>query len=169
MTEFIETYRQHPALWKIKCKEYTNKNLKNVGLKELIEVFKKYNIEADKDFVTKKIQSMGGSFRKELKKVKTSQRSGTSAEDVYVPSLWYYDLLFFIKEEEMMAGSVSNLSSPHSVNTNDDESETQESQQAIIEETQGEADEIMATENHEIESASVVSTLIFEIIMMKTV
>nr|CAI5865923.1 unnamed protein product [Callosobruchus analis] len=44
---------------------------------------------------------MRSAFRKELKKVKESKRSGTSSEQVYIPTLWYYDsLLFTIQHEQ---------------------------------------------------------------------
>ncbi|KAK9711262.1 Alcohol dehydrogenase transcription factor Myb/SANT-like [Popillia japonica] len=66
--------------------------------------------EANRDFVVKKIQSLRGSFRKEAKKVEESKRSGASADDVYVPSLWYYDLLLFTKDQEMPTSSISNIS-----------------------------------------------------------
>lgn len=65
--------------------------------------------EANRDFVVKKIQSLRGSFRKELKKLDTSKRSGSSADDVYVPSLCYYDLLLFTKDQEFPTASISNI------------------------------------------------------------
>jgi hypothetical protein len=38
MTEFAEVYHQHPALWKVKSKEYVNKNLKIQGYVALLEI-----------------------------------------------------------------------------------------------------------------------------------
>lgn len=64
--------------------------------------------EANRDFVVKKIQSLRGSFRKEVKKVEDSKRSGASAEDIYVPLLWYYDLLLFTQDQEIPTKSFSN-------------------------------------------------------------
>lgn len=108
--EFLEKYRQFPCLWKIKSKDYTNKNLKNRAYDELLTVCKTINPEANRDFVVKKIQSFRGSFRKELKKVEDSKRSGKSADDVHVPTLWYYHLLEFTVDQELPTDSISNFS-----------------------------------------------------------
>lgn len=110
MTNFIEEYKSHPCLWKIKAKEYTNKNLKNEAYEKLVNMCKNVFPEANRDFVVKKIQSMRGSFRKELKKVEGSKRSGSSTDDVYTPSLWYFDLFLFTKDQETPTESVSNIS-----------------------------------------------------------
>ncbi|GBP68840.1 hypothetical protein EVAR_41578_1 [Eumeta japonica] len=42
--------------------------------------------ETNKDFVVKKIRLLKGSFRKELKKAVESQRTGTGADEFYVPT-----------------------------------------------------------------------------------
>lgn len=39
-------------------------------------------------------------FRKEMKKVLESKRSGASQDEIYNPTLWYYDLLLFTKDQE---------------------------------------------------------------------
>ncbi|KAG5890009.1 hypothetical protein JTB14_032631 [Gonioctena quinquepunctata] len=112
MSKFIRVYREHTSLWKVKSKEYRNKNLKNLGITKLIEVCQQFNImEADKDFVLKKIQSMRGSFRKELGKVKDSQRRGAPEGDIYVPTLWYFDLLQFTVDQESATESISKFES----------------------------------------------------------
>jgi predicted house-cleaning noncanonical NTP pyrophosphatase (MazG superfamily) len=115
--EFLEKYRQFPCLWKIKSKDYTNKNLKNRAYDELLTVCKNINPEANRDFVVKKIQSFRGSFRKELKKVEDSKRSGKSADDVHVPTLWYYHLLEFTVDQELPTDSISNF---NNTGVNDD-------------------------------------------------
>ncbi|KAG8230157.1 hypothetical protein J437_LFUL010408 [Ladona fulva] len=102
---FLKVYKENPCLWKVKSKEYTNKNLKNEAYEKLIAYCKPVFPEADKGFVIKKIQSLRGSFRKELKKVQESQRSGAGADEVYVPSLWYYDFLVFTKDQEVPSKS----------------------------------------------------------------
>jgi hypothetical protein len=112
LTEFINEYRLHPCLWKIKSKDYSNKYLKNEAYEKLVAFCKAIFPEADRAFVTKKIQSLRGSFRKELKKVMDSTRSGSSADDVYLPNLWYYDLLLFTKDQEMPSSSLTNRNDP---------------------------------------------------------
>lgn len=109
MINFIEEYKSNPCLWKIRSKEYTNKNLKNDAYEKLVKLCQSIYPEANRDFVVKKIQSLRGSFRKELKKVESSKRSGSSTDDVYVPSLWYFDLLLFTKDQELPTASISNI------------------------------------------------------------
>ena len=65
--------------------------------------------------MVKKINSLRSSFRKELKKVKYSQKSGNGRDDNYTPSLWYYDDLLFLTDQELPRQSVSNLDSPKEV------------------------------------------------------
>ncbi|KAF6208504.1 hypothetical protein GE061_016962 [Apolygus lucorum] len=110
VTEFIDMYRSFPCLWKCKTEEYKNKNLRDNALSAMIDLCKARGFpEANRDFVAKKIQSLRGSFRKELKKVLDSERSGRGTEEIYTPSLWYFDLLMFTKEQEVPAASISNL------------------------------------------------------------
>lgn len=109
MIQFIDIYRKHPSLWKVKSNEYKNRNLKNKGYDELVEFYKQYEPKADRDTISKKIQSLRGSFRKELKKVEKSKRSGNSSDETYIPSLWYYDLLRFTIEHETPTDSFDNI------------------------------------------------------------
>ncbi|CAI6372741.1 unnamed protein product [Macrosiphum euphorbiae] len=124
--QFIELYKQYPCLWKIKSKDYINKNLKREAYDELTKFCKTTIPEANKDFVIKKIQSFRGSFRKELKKVVDSKRSGASLDDVYVPTLWYYDHLVFTIDQELPTESICNLmNTVNSVENDDDEASQQ--------------------------------------------
>jgi Alcohol dehydrogenase transcription factor Myb/SANT-like len=41
VTEFIEIYKCHPCLWKIKSRDYTNRNLKNAAYEKLVQFCKK--------------------------------------------------------------------------------------------------------------------------------
>lgn len=109
LTSFIELYREMPCLWKIKSKDYQNKNLKNEAYDKLVEFCKPIFPSANRDFVYKKVQSLRGAFRKEFKKVSDSQRSGKGAEDIHTPTLWYYDLLLFTMDQEKPNPSISNL------------------------------------------------------------
>lgn len=101
LEQFINIYQLHPCIWDTKCKDYSNKHMRNDAYGELVEYSKTKYPNATKDFVIKKIHALRCSFRRELKKVLDSQRkTGSSADDVYVPTLWYYDLMSFIGECE---------------------------------------------------------------------
>lgn len=110
LEKLIEMYRNNPCLWKVKSDEYKNKNLRNAAYQKLVN-FCKENIcrEANKDFVIKKNQGIRGAFRKEVKKIKESKRSGSSEEDVHKPNLWYYELLLFTLDQEEPTESFSNV------------------------------------------------------------
>ncbi|XP_068086247.1 uncharacterized protein [Anabrus simplex] len=54
----------------------------------------------DHSFVKKKIQNLRSSFRKETKKMKSCERRGAGADDIYEPTLWYHGLLLFTKDQD---------------------------------------------------------------------
>ena len=99
--EFLSLCQLHPCLWNSKCKEYSNKHVREHAYKELVTKCKEQFPTADEEFGVKKIHAFRFSFRRELKKVIESQKSGTSADDVYVPTLWYYYLLSFNADSEI--------------------------------------------------------------------
>ncbi|KAL4706056.1 hypothetical protein ACJJTC_001654 [Scirpophaga incertulas] len=107
LTQFIDLYKSLPTLWKIKSKEYSDRNKKNEPYHLMIEKLKKVEPNATRDTVTKKINSLRSSRRKEKKKVKDSLKSGTSTDDVYQPSLWYYELLDFVDDQETARDPIS--------------------------------------------------------------
>lgn len=109
VTDFIALYKSLPCLWKIKSKEYTNRNLKNEAHNKLVDFCKSINPAANREFVIKRIQSFRGSFRKELRKVAASKRSGAGTEEIYEPTLWYFNLLLFTLDQEQPTPSLSNM------------------------------------------------------------
>jgi hypothetical protein len=68
-SQFFSLYQLHPYLWDSKCKEYSNKHVKEHGYKELVTKCKEQFPTADKEFVVNKIHAFRCSFRRELKKV----------------------------------------------------------------------------------------------------
>jgi hypothetical protein len=47
--------------------------------------------DADKNQSIKKFNSLHTNFRRELKRIKDSEKSGTGADDVVEPALWYFE------------------------------------------------------------------------------
>jgi hypothetical protein len=57
-----------------------------------IEVFP----DADKNQLVKKLNFLRTNFRKELKWIKDSEKSGTGGDDIVEPTLWYYEEIQFL-------------------------------------------------------------------------
>ena len=103
IADFINLYKSFSCLWKVKSEEYKNRNLRDAAYRKIVEFCKLRGFpDANRDFVVKKIQSLRGSFRKELKKCQ-------SLGEIYTSSLWYYDLLLFTKDQEFLTGNVYNV------------------------------------------------------------
>ena len=56
--------------------------------------------DANKDTVVSKISNLRGSWRKENKKMISSQRSGAGEDEIYEPSIFYFDTLSFRADAE---------------------------------------------------------------------
>lgn len=95
--EFLEIYRKNECLWKVKSKYYYNKTKKKEGYAQLLAKGRTADPNFTEDDVKKKINNFRSSFRKEYKKVSASV---TEENEPYVPKLWYYDNLLFLKDEE---------------------------------------------------------------------
>lgn len=109
LTEFIDIYKENPCLWKIKTKDYSNKQKKNYAYEKLSTKLREIEADASKESVVKKINSLRTCFRKEYRKVIASEKSGAGIDDVYIPTLWYYDLLLFLIDQDEPRPSISNV------------------------------------------------------------
>lgn len=59
--------------------------------------------------VKNKVDSLRSSFRKEMKKIRDSRRSGSESDAIYEPHLWYFENLKFLIDQETPRDSISNL------------------------------------------------------------
>lgn len=100
LTEFIALYESFPCIWRVKSKEYSDRDKKVEAYDSLVEKFKEIDATANRETVVKKINSMRSVYRKELAKVNKSIRSGAGEDEIYKPSLWYFDLLRFLNDQE---------------------------------------------------------------------
>ncbi|KAL1489915.1 hypothetical protein ABEB36_013841 [Hypothenemus hampei] len=109
LLEFIQMYRSLPCIWKVKSNEYSNRIIKNKAYEKLLTKLRETDKDATIATVKKKIDSLRGSFRKELKKVKESYKSGAGTEETYKPHLWYYDHLQFLTDQEITRPGIDNV------------------------------------------------------------
>ncbi|XP_076299733.1 uncharacterized protein LOC143218446 [Lasioglossum baleicum] len=141
--EFIEAYRELPALWKVKSDSYRDRNLKTKGYNVLVEKLKSILPEANREVVKKKINALRTNYRRELKKIKVSGRSGTGTDEIYVPTLWYFNDIDFLRDQETAVAETSILNYNNSENEDSDNNETTSPQedtpcrkrQAILDDT----------------------------------
>ncbi|CAG9773326.1 unnamed protein product [Ceutorhynchus assimilis] len=98
---FISVYRQNPILWNTSLKEYSDRDKKNKCYKQLVEIYQKIKKRATIEDVKKKINSLRTNYRKDLKKIKDSQRTGSSTDDIYEPTSWIFLELQFLNVEKL--------------------------------------------------------------------
>ncbi|PIO13449.1 hypothetical protein AB205_0047010, partial [Aquarana catesbeiana] len=111
LPSFMDKYRELPCLWRIQCRDYSNKQKRKVVLDKLLELVKPVYPMADINYLKAKIGSLRSTYNRECKKVQDSLRSGAAADDVYVPRLWYYDSLRFLSDQTEPRPSLSTLPS----------------------------------------------------------
>ena len=68
---------------------------------------KENNPSATKLTVTRKINSFRTCYRRELKRVLSSEKSGAGTDDIYVPSVWYFEDLHFLRDQEVQEEGIS--------------------------------------------------------------
>lgn len=106
LKEFIDMYRSFPCLWNVKISDYSNKQKRLKAYESMVGLCRSVCPSANIQFVKHKIANLRTVFKKEFNKVQVSKKTATSAEDVYVPRLWYFDLLkFTIGQDAPQEGS----------------------------------------------------------------
>lgn len=107
--EFIAVYRELPELWKVKCDEYKNRNKKDAAYEKLVAKLKEIEPKADRAIVRSKINSLRTAYRREVKKMKESRKSGRGTDDVYSPNLWYFEEIDFLRDQENQMQGTSTM------------------------------------------------------------
>ncbi|XP_077111406.1 uncharacterized protein LOC143767187 isoform X1 [Ranitomeya variabilis] len=106
LKEFIDMYRSFPCLWNVKISDYSNKQKRLKAYESMVNLCRSVCPSANIQFVKHKIANLRTVFKKEFNKVQVSRKTATSADDVYVPRLWYFDLLkFTIGQDAPIEGS----------------------------------------------------------------
>lgn len=105
----MQLYRSLAELWTVKSDGYKNSSLKDAGCDELVEKPREIEDDADRDMVRKKINGLRTACRRELKKITDSSKSGIGTDDIYVPSLWYFDDSDFLRHHEMQVAGKSTI------------------------------------------------------------
>ncbi|CAK1595739.1 unnamed protein product [Parnassius mnemosyne] len=85
-----------PYLYNKNDKNYLNKVMREEGFKVLLNIYKNYDRNGTIKILKKKIDSLKTTYFRELIKVKASRQTGAGTDNIYVPTLWYFDALNFL-------------------------------------------------------------------------
>jgi len=110
-----------PACGLLKAKNTRTEIKKGLAYEEMVKKYKEFDPSSDRNTVVKKMNALRKVYKKELSKVKNSSKSGAGVDEIYKPSLWYFDLLHFLNDQDSVRPTR---------NTMDDEDE--ETQQYIV-------------------------------------
>lgn len=67
--DVIAKYKYHECLWQMRHEDYHNKRKRNRALDDIVKLFQTKDPAANRETVQKKLQTMRGSYKKELRKV----------------------------------------------------------------------------------------------------
>ncbi|KAL3275063.1 hypothetical protein HHI36_019835 [Cryptolaemus montrouzieri] len=113
MVDFFSIHQSKSCLWQVEASEYHDNAKKDAANNKLVEKLEKLEPGATKKSVVAKIN-----VRKERKKVEALKKSGASADSIYKPVFWYYDLFDFLQDQDTPETSCSNLDSENDEVTN---------------------------------------------------
>ncbi|EDW69570.1 uncharacterized protein [Drosophila virilis] len=108
--EFFDAYRQLPALWRVTDEVYKNHRMKKAAYDRLLECYRKIDPKATVEVMRRRINGIRTCFRRELRKVEQSEQIAHQTDDVYVPHLWYFNELSFLRADDSRITRVSHLS-----------------------------------------------------------
>jgi hypothetical protein len=99
-----------PELWNPTSPSYLNKTKKNIALDKLLNIYIKIKPRASHADVRRKINTLRCNYRKELRRIVSSKRSGSSADEVHEPTSWViYALQFLDKFEQPVNANVQQV------------------------------------------------------------
>ncbi|KAL4719251.1 hypothetical protein ACJJTC_018954 [Scirpophaga incertulas] len=107
ITCFIERYKYHSCLWDVSNPDYMNKSKRINALQDIVPILGE---SATIDTVRKKIDVLRNGYYREHKKVNASLSAGTSADNVYRPTLWYW--MSFLSSQEASRPGIDDLADP---------------------------------------------------------
>ncbi|XP_040166940.1 uncharacterized protein LOC120902329 [Anopheles arabiensis] len=130
ITEFIRLYKSFPCLWKVGSREYSDRAKREQAYDALVAKYREVDRMATRDEVKKKLYGLRSSYRREMAKLKNSIRTGTTLDDVYKPTLWYFYLFDFLSEHETLKEPTSTTDDDQDM-LKDEEQEYDDSEEAL--------------------------------------
>lgn len=107
--KFMELYKDQTNLWNCLDPNYRNRDLRKASLEHI-------RVElglTDTNEVTKKIKNLRSTYNQEILKIEKSKKSGSGTDEVYKPSIKWFDSMDYImkiinlKEKQTTSNLVS--------------------------------------------------------------
>lgn len=86
---FVELYEAEEVLWNVKLNDYKNKDARNAAIQRIIQ---NLNSECTIQDVNSKINNIRSTYIQEKNKIKISTGTGSGADDIYVPTLPWFEI-----------------------------------------------------------------------------
>ena len=96
LVELIELYRDLTPLWQTRSKDYNDRTKRAEAYDQLLAKYHERFPDATMDELKRRINTLRTNFRKELKKVLKSGKTG----QVYASRAWHFQHLMFLADQE---------------------------------------------------------------------
>ena len=98
VSELIKSWQKHECLYNTKNMFYSNRHSRNMAIDSIAQSLYPHLPGISLNEVKSKMSSLRTQYVKETNKSVDSMRSGVGAEDIYTPSVFWYDDMNFLKD-----------------------------------------------------------------------
>ena len=98
--KFIGLYRDYECLWNMSSANYKNKHMCQRAIEAIMQAMGRKEFGVTE--VKQKIKNIRSNYNQEVQKIQESKASGTSLDDVYKPTVKWFDVM-----DQIMKGSKS--------------------------------------------------------------
>lgn len=110
--KFLDFYREQEGLWNVSSSEYKNKNAREAAYNKICSGLNLPGLTVED--VKNKIKILRTNYKTELNKIIKSEKSGSGAEDIYIPRVfWFKKADSFLRGVSTAKESTSNLVSKY--------------------------------------------------------
>uniref|UniRef100_A0A6P7G2X1 Uncharacterized protein LOC114337114 n=1 Tax=Diabrotica virgifera virgifera TaxID=50390 RepID=A0A6P7G2X1_DIAVI len=120
----ITQLEKHSCLYSFTSKEYKNKSKRKSAMWSIQNNLKEHGVNISEEDLKKKIHGLKTQYLAKLRKIKRSKSSGAGADEVYVPTLWCYELLYFFQGDSYPERESATNVEFHKDNEEEEEAES---------------------------------------------
>ncbi|XP_052863940.1 uncharacterized protein LOC128270569 [Anopheles cruzii] len=107
LRKFLSLLETLPCLWQVKHKDYSDRNKKAEAYDALVTIYKGIDPTCTREIVEQKIDILKTVYRNESERAIRAP-SGSAADQIFKPCLWYYDMLHFLRDQDTPRVSPKN-------------------------------------------------------------